>query len=125
VSASVEVQAPDEHEGEAQQSQVVTLTQASMVTAQIQTQPATIGAPALASPGLEVPAQVEFDPRRVAVVSPRTDGRVERLTVVEGDRVRSGQVLALLNSREFLVAQSDLQQASRRATLLAASPDSA
>ena len=126
VTASVEVkQAPDEHEGETPAAQVVTLTEAAMVTAQIQVQPVTIGAPALASPGLEVPAQVEYDPRRVAVVSPRTDGRVERLTVVEGDRVRAGQVLAYLNSREFLVAQSDLQQASRRAALLAGGPDAA
>jgi membrane fusion protein, heavy metal efflux system len=125
VTASVEVEAKDDHEGEAEKAPIVTLSEAAMMTAQIQIQPVTVGAPALASPGLEVPAQVEFDPRRVAVVSPRTDGRVEQLTVVEGDRVRAGQVLAFLNSREFLVAQSDLQQASRRATLLAGGPDAA
>lgn len=125
VNASVRVaQAQDDHTDEAA-ARIVTLTEASLATAQIQIQPVTIGAAALATPGLDVPAQVEFDPRRVAVVSPRTDGRIERLTVVEGDRVSAGQVLALLNSREFLVAQSDLQQATRRAALLAGGPDAA
>ena len=123
VQAAREGEDHDEHAGEEGAPQAVTLSEAAMATAQIQVQPVTIGAPALATSGLEVPAQVEFDPRRVAVVSPRTDGRLERLTVVEGDRVRSGQVVALLNSKEFLVAQSDLQQAARRAALLSGSVD--
>lgn len=114
----------DEHAGEgASGPAMVTLSEAAMVTAQIQVEPVRPGSPALATSGLEVPAQVEFDPRRVAVVSPRTDGRLERLHVVEGDRVAAGQVVAVLNSREFLVAQSDLQQAARRASLLAGSAD--
>lgn len=114
----------DEHAGEdASGAAMVTLTEAAMATAQIQVEPVRPGSPALATSGLEVPAQVEFDPRRVAVVSPRTDGRLERLHVVEGDRVAAGQVVAVLNSREFLVAQSDLQQAARRASLLAGSAD--
>ena len=125
VTVSAEVaHAPEGHDDEGATGQVV-LTEAAMATAQLQVQPVTIGAPALASPGLEVPAQIELDPRRVAVVSPRSDGRIERLTVVEGDRVRAGQVLALLNSREFLVAQSDLQQAARRASMLSGGPDAA
>ena len=117
----------DEHAGEgtAAEPATVTLSEAAMTTAQIQVEPVRPGTPALATSGLEVPAQVEFDPRRVAVVSPRTDGRIERLNVVEGDRVGAGQVVAVLNSREFLVAQSDLQQAARRAAVLSGSPDAA
>lgn len=132
VSATVTATTPgadehgDEHAGEgASGAAAVTLSDAAMATAQIQVEPVRPGAPALATAGLEVPAQVEFDPRRVAVVSPRTDGRIERLDVVEGDRVAAGQVAALLNSREFLVAQSDLQQAARRAVLLSGTADAA
>lgn len=103
----------------------VTLTQAGFATAQIQVETVKPGSAAIASPGLEVPAQIEFDPRRIAVVSPRVDGRIEQLSVVEGDRVRAGQVVALLNSKDYLVAQSDVQQATRRATLLSGGPDAA
>lgn len=112
----------DEH-GEEGAAKPVTLSEAAMATAQIQVEPVRLGAAGFAGAGLEVPAQVEFDPRNIALVSPRTDGRVERLTVVEGDRVAAGQVVALLYSKDFLVAQSDLQQAARRAALLAGGPD--
>lgn len=114
----------DEHAEESGPKKV-TLTAAAFTTAQIQVEPVRIGAPGLANSGLEVPAQVEFDPRRIAVVSPRVDGRIEQLAVVEGDRVGAGQVVALLNSKEYLIAQSDLQQATRRAALLSGGPDAA
>ena len=115
----------DEHADEEGTPSTVTLTEAAMVTAQIRVEPVRAEVPALERSALEVPAQVEFDPRRVAVVSPRTDGRIESLTVVEGDAVSAGQAVALLNSREFLIAQSDLQQAARRAALLAGTADAA
>lgn len=114
-----------DEQGEEAAAPVVTLSEASVATAQIQVQAVRVGSVGVAGAGLEVPAQVEFDPRRVAVVSPRSDGRIERLTVVEGDRVRAGQVLALVNSREYLVAQSDLQQAARRSAMLSGGPDAA
>ena len=126
IAVSLEAKpAEDEHEEEGEEAKSVTLTEAAMVTAQIHVEAVRVGAPALTNSGLEVPAQVEFDPRRVAVVSPRSDGRIERLTVVEGDRVQAGQPLALVSSREFLVAQSDLQQAARRASTLAGTTDAA
>lgn len=118
-----EAEHTDEHEEEP--GKPVTLTEAEMTTAQIQVEQVRLGAPGLVNAGLEVPAQVEFDPRSIALVSPRTDGRIERLTVVEGDRVRAGQVVALLYSKEYLVAQSDLQQAARRAAMLSDGPDAA
>lgn len=103
----------------------VTLTQAAFATAQIDVTAARVGAAALVSPGLDVPGEIAFDPARVQLVSPRTDGRIERLAVVEGDRVAAGQIVALVQSKEFLVAQSDLQQAARRAAVLAGGPDAA
>lgn len=70
-----------------------------------------------------VPGQVELDPARVVLVSPRTSGRIERLTVVEGDRVQAGQPLAHVLSPAFLTAQNDFIQALRRAKLLAGTGD--
>lgn len=112
---------PDDHAAE-KGPQKVTLTPAAYTTAQIQVDVVRAGT-AMANTGLEVPAEVEFDPRRIAVISPRVDGRIEQLAVVEGDRVAAGQVVALLNSKDYLIAQSDLQQATRRATLLSGGPD--
>lgn len=103
----------------------VTLSEAAYRTAGIQVEAVAAEAVAAAGSGLQVPGQVEFEPERVAVVSPRTAGRIERLTVVEGDRVRSGQTVALISSREFLTAQNDLVQAVRRARVLAGTQDAA
>jgi len=116
---------PDEHEGEHSEDgpKQVKLTEAAFATAQIEVQPVTPGTPAMTSPGLDVPGQVEFDPRRVAIISPRTAGRIEQLASVEGDHVGAGQTVALLNSKEFLTAENDLQLATRRAALLSGGPD--
>lgn len=81
------------------------------------------GVPQEGRTGMTVPGQVEFDPARVALVSPRTPGRIERLTVVEGDEVRAGQPVAFVLSPTFLTAQHDFLQASRRADLLSGTGD--
>lgn len=73
--------------------------------------------------GIEVPGQVEFDPARIALVSPRAAGRLERVAVVEGDRVGAGQPVAYLLSPAFLTAQNDFVRAVGRAKLLAGSAD--
>ncbi|HEX7239437.1 MAG TPA: efflux RND transporter periplasmic adaptor subunit [Longimicrobiaceae bacterium] len=101
----------------------VTLTEAAYRTAQIRVEAVGAQPAAAASAGLQVPGQVEFDPARVAMVSPRVAGRIERLTVVEGDRVGAGQTVALLTSPTYLTAQNDLVQATRRAELLAGTQD--
>jgi multidrug efflux pump subunit AcrA (membrane-fusion protein) len=66
---------------------------------------------------------VEFDPSRVAVVSPRAAGRLERMSAVPGERVESGEPVAWVNSPPYVAAQSDLVQAARRALLLEGTPD--
>jgi RND family efflux transporter MFP subunit len=111
----------DDHEGEAEAR--LTLSDTAMQTAGIKIDTVTAGASA-ASRTLVVPGQVQFDPRRVALISPRVAGRVEQLMVVEGDRVRAGQAVAALYSPAFVTAQSDLVQAIRRAKLLAGTTDS-
>jgi RND family efflux transporter MFP subunit len=76
-----------------------------------------------ASGGLEVPAQIEIDPARLAVISPRASGRLERLLAVPGQRVAAGETVALLYSPAYATAQNDLLQARRRSDLLAQTAD--
>lgn len=104
----------------------VTLSEEAFRTARILSEP--VGsetAAAVGSGGLQVPGEVGLDPGRVAVISPRTAGRIERLTVVPGQRVAAGATVALLTSREYLTAQADLAQAVRRAGMLAGTGDEA
>lgn len=74
---------------------------------------------------LVVPGQVEADPSRVALITPRTEGRLERLTAAVGQRVQRGQTVAHILSPAFVTAQSELLQAARRASRLSATSDSA
>lgn len=104
------------------ESSRVTLSEPAYQTAGIQVEAVYSSTPA-GSEDLEVPGQVEFDPRRVAIISPRAPGRIERLLVVEGDRVSSGQTVALLYSPTFVTAQNDLLQALRRARAVAGTED--
>lgn len=76
-----------------------------------------------ASGGLEVPAQIEIDPARLAVISPRASGRLEKLLAVPGQRVAAGETVALLYSPAYATAQNDLLQAKRRYDLLAQTAD--
>ena len=61
---------------------------------------------------LELPAEVRIDADRVARLSPSVDGQVIALLVGEGDDVREGQQLALLNSRELAGLQADYMTAA-------------
>lgn len=112
----------DEHKSE---TNIVTLSEAAFRTAQIVVQE--VGSLAAGDDAeiLEVPGQVEVDPRRIALVSSRVAGRVERLQVVEGDHVEADQPVGTLFSTAFLTAQTDLIQAARRARTLAGSADEA
>ncbi|MCC6432713.1 MAG: efflux RND transporter periplasmic adaptor subunit [Gemmatimonadaceae bacterium] len=101
----------------------MTLTEAAFRTAQIEVLPVLSAAAVDAANGLEVPGQVELDPRRVALVSSRIAGRLERLSVVEGDRVSAGQSVGALFSPEYLTAQLDLTQATRRVEVLSGTTD--
>ena len=112
----------DEH-AEAGAAGRVTLTQAGARTAGVEVVPVQASTTGGSLGGLEVPGQVEFDPARVALVSPRAAGRIERLAAVEGDRVGAGQPVAYVLSPAFLTAQNDFIQASRRAELLTGTED--
>ncbi len=61
------------------------------------------------------PGELTFNARRLARVSSRAAGRIERVLAVSGDRVRAGQVLAELYSPDFLALQAECLQAAERA----------
>ncbi len=118
---------PEEHAGADAVPVQVTLTEAGMQSARIAVEAARLERDLAASDraALEVPGTVELDPRRVALVSSRIAGRLEKVLVVEGDAVAAGQPVAELFSPEFLAAQSDVQLSARRARMLATTADSA
>jgi RND family efflux transporter MFP subunit len=101
----------------------VTLTEAAAEMAALEIEPALTAPLSEATAPLELPGRVEADRRRVALISPRTSGRIERLGVVEGDRVEAGQAVAWLQSAAFVTAQADFLQANRRAAALAGTAD--
>jgi multidrug efflux pump subunit AcrA (membrane-fusion protein) len=112
-----------EQEGEAHSDERIMLTEAGSRNAGIRVAEVERLPEDAASDALEVPGRVEFAPDRVALITPRTPGRIERLTVVEGDQVREGQPVAYLLSPSFLTAQDDFVQAERRAEMLAGTED--
>lgn len=114
---------PEEHGEEHAEGEKVTLSEAAFRTAQITVQAVATLSAISSADGLEVPGQVELDPRRIALVSSRIAGRVERLSVVEGDRVDAGESVGALYSPDYLTAQVDLAQATRRVATLTGTQD--
>ncbi|MHB8055063.1 MAG: efflux RND transporter periplasmic adaptor subunit [Candidatus Aminicenantales bacterium] len=72
---------------------------------------------------ISAPGDIEFNARRLAEVSARLAGRIERVTAVAGDRVAAGQILAEIYSREYLASQTDVLQSSARAKRLQGDPE--
>jgi membrane fusion protein, heavy metal efflux system len=63
-------------------------------------------------PKLVLPALVESDPARTALVLPALGGRVIALKVALGDRVQQGQVLAVIDSPDLAQAYDDNDKAA-------------
>jgi membrane fusion protein, heavy metal efflux system len=64
------------------------------------------------NPRLILPAIVESDPTRTAAVLPPLGGRVVEIKVALGDRVRKGQVLAVIDSPDLGQAYDDNDKAA-------------
>jgi cobalt-zinc-cadmium efflux system membrane fusion protein len=67
----------------------------------------------VASAQLGVTGHVTYDQTRVSHVGPRAEGRIVALRSELGGRVRSGQVLAVLESAEVGATRADLHEAER------------
>jgi len=101
----------------------VTLSEAAYRAAGIAVEEVRQEAGARTGGGIEVPGQVEFDRTRMVLLSPRTAGRIERVVVVEGERVAAGAPVAYLLSPAFLTAQTEFVRAVQRAEQLKATRD--
>jgi multidrug efflux pump subunit AcrA (membrane-fusion protein) len=66
--------------------------------------------------------ELEFNARRLVHLTSRTTGRVERVLIVRGDRVREGQVLAEIYSPDHLTLQAEYILAAERAKRHASDP---
>ena len=86
----------------------VTVTEEALKLAEIKSQPATLR---VVQDRLAVSGVIQTGGDQVAKVTPRSAGKVIRLLAQIGDRVRSGQPLAILDSADLAQAQSDYHQA--------------
>ena len=68
------------------------------------------------------PGGLEFNARRLAHLTARRPGRVERVLAVSGDRVQAGQVLAEVYSPDYMSLQAEYLQAAERVQRLGANP---
>lgn len=66
------------------------------------------------SGGIAIPAEVTFDPTSTAHVSALVAGRITKVSVALGDRVKAGQLLGTVASSDVSTARSSLDQAQAR-----------
>jgi cobalt-zinc-cadmium efflux system membrane fusion protein len=64
--------------------------------------------------GAAIPAEVQFEPSSTAHVAPLVPGRITRVAVALGDRVRRGQTLGVVASTDVSSARARLEQAQAR-----------
>jgi membrane fusion protein, copper/silver efflux system len=66
---------------------------------------------------LQTNGHVDFDDRRVATISSRVSGRIDRLRVSQWDNVRRGEPILSLYSPDFMTAEAEYLQARTTAQL--------
>lgn len=102
----------DEHAGEeAQDKRRIHLTSEQAALLDIETMPAPSGR---AESLVSAPVEVQFVPSQVATVGPLLESKVAELKVDLGDKVRSGDVLAILSSVELADIRSRLKSLEAR-----------
>lgn len=91
----------------------------SMTDAQIKASSITLdsSAPASIRSALQFPGEIRFNEDRTAHIVPRVAGVVDSVSANLGERVRKGQVLAVVSSAAISETRSELQAAQRRREL--------
>lgn len=64
--------------------------------------------------GVAIPAEVQFEPSSTAHVGPLVPGRIVKVAVALGDKVRRGQLLGVVASSDVSAARARLDQARAR-----------
>ena len=67
---------------------------------------------------LKVNGQLELPPQKMASVSAIIGGRVQSVAVIEGDKVRKGQIIARLSNPEFITMQRNYLSAKSNISFL-------
>lgn len=67
---------------------------------------------------VELPAEIRFLPQNIVHLTPRVPGIVTKVLVTQGDRIRKGQVLAMMESRDLGMAKSAYLAAQARVDLM-------
>lgn len=99
----------DHKEGEAHDEEgVVRITAEAQRRSGIVVKPAPAGS---LSAQMEIPAEVQLNPDRVAHISPLVDGQLLSVDVTLGDQVKAGQQLARLRSVALGQARAELSRA--------------
>lgn len=93
---------------------VVTLTPQQITSAGIELTHPTLGG---SGGTIELPALLEGDPQATRIVAATVPGRIVELRRNLGDRVRQGETLAVLESREAAGLQAEVQRAAAGAEL--------
>lgn len=70
-----------------------------------------------------MPGRLMLDPQALETIGSITEGRITKVLVRVGDRVRAGQVLVAIHSHEIMDARSALSQATAQITAAAAERD--
>ncbi|GLQ23882.1 hypothetical protein GCM10007853_17560 [Algimonas ampicilliniresistens] len=108
----------EEHDEAGSEPETVILDQQSIEAAGIVVATATTAA---LTQVLSLPAEIRFDADRIANVSPKVSGIIERLYAGEGDPVGRGNRLALIKSRELASLKARWQTETTRENLAATS----
>lgn len=64
--------------------------------------------------GIAIPAEIQFEPSSTAHIGPISPGRITRVSVALGDRVKKGQLLGVVASGDASAARTRLDQARAR-----------
>lgn len=117
-------QAHEEHQQEDAEATVVRLDRHKVFHAGIRVEP--VQKKSVAIP-LTLPGKVSFNERKLAEITSRVSGRIEKVSVFTNEKVNQGDVLMELYSQEYLTIQHEFLQAADRwkRTKLAAGGDTA
>lgn len=64
--------------------------------------------------GVAIPAEVQFEPSSTAHVGPLVSGRITKVAIALGDKVKKGQLLGVVASSDVSEARARLDQAAAR-----------
>jgi len=112
----------EEHDHASESRMSIALSAEAAAAAGLKVEPA---ASRLFASRIPAVGNLEFNGRRLAHLTARASGRIERISSVRGDRVQDGQVLAEIYSPDYLALQAEFIQAAGRTRRFSGNADEA